>query len=54
MLGFLFIKARAKVANNTVGSRLVESDFGTCSKPGYGESDSSKMAFGRVNHWMPV
>ena len=28
--------------------RLVESDFGTCGKKGYGESDSSKMGFGRV------
>ena len=48
MLGFVFTRARVRVANNTIGSRLVESDFGACRKPGYGESDSSKMAFGRV------
>ena len=48
MLRFVFTRDRAIESRTTQLTRDSESDFGTCSKPGYGESDSSKIAFGRV------
>ena len=48
MLRFVFILAKAIKLRTTLMARyLVESDFGTCGKPGYGELDSPKMVFGR-------
>ena len=48
MLRFVFTRDRAIESRTTQLTRDSESDFGKCSKPGYGESDSSKIAFGRV------
>ena len=44
-----FTRAKALDSRTTQLARDSSSKtFGTCGKPGYDESDSSKMAFGRV------
>ena len=49
MSQFVFTRARAIHSFITQSTRLLlESDFGTCGKPGYGKYDWPKMAFGRV------